>query len=304
MEHPQFSHLIFWDNIIASLCFFSLAMSIVSLWIKKTPALWGTFLIIAIILAWQAHIITSMALIPIGILFFCQLCLTRNIYKPWRYILFGVVVIVSLALAFHFLPGFNNWFLVKEMKLSPDALAYSLYLNFDKPFIGIFVLAFSLPLINSREKWIRMLRITLPATVLGIAVLCAIALQIDMIRWDPKLPVIFFPWIFANLLFVSIPEEAFFRGFIQREIFLWFGKTPLSAIGSVVITSLFFVLLHLIWVGSFPFLCLVFVASLIYGTLYQITQSIESSILCHYLFNVTHFLLFTYPALQQMQLSQ
>ncbi len=300
MDHPQFIHLIFWNNIITSLCFFSLAMSILSLWIRKTPILWGTFLVIAIILAWQAHVITSIALIPIGILFFCQLCLKGNIYKPLRYILFGIIVIVSLALAFHFLPGFNNWSLVKDMKLSPDALPYSLYLNFDKPFMGIFVLAFSLPLLTTKEKWGQMLKITLPATILGIIVLCFIALQINMIRWDPKLPLIFFPWIIANLLFVSIPEEAFFRGFIQREIYLWFGKTTLSAIGSIAITSLFFVLLHLIWVGSFPFLCLVFVASLIYGTLYQITQSIESSILCHFLFNVTHFLLFSYPALQKM----
>jgi hypothetical protein len=56
--------------------------------------------------------------------------------------------------------------------------------------------------------------------------------------------------------------------------------------------------LHLIWVGSVPFLCLIFVASLIFGTLYQVTQCIESSIIGHYLLNVTHFLLFTYPALQ------
>lgn len=297
MDHPQFTHLLFWNNTIASLCFFSLAMSFISLWIKKTPWLWGTFFIISTVLAFEAQIITYMALIPIAILFFCQEVMRYNVYKPLRFLLFGIVVIVSLALAFHFLPGFNNWNIVKDIQLSPNALPYSFYFNFDVPCIGIFVLALSLPLITEKARFIKMLKITLPVTLVGILLLIAISLKIGMIRWDPKIPVIIFPWLFANFLFVSIPEEAFFRGFIQRELYLWFGKSTLSAVGSVLITSVFFVLLHLIWVGSFPFLCLVFLASVIYGTVYQMTKSIESSILCHFLFNVTHFLLFTYPAL-------
>ena len=300
MEQSHFSYLYFWHNKIALLCFFSLAMSFISLWIRKTAWLWATFLIIAILLAFESKILLPVAFIPIVILFLCQYCLTRDIYKPLRFILFGIVTLVSLALGFHFFPGFNNWNIISQIKLSPNAVPYSLFLNFDKPFMGIFVLALSIPLINSKAEWIKMLKITLPATLLGILLLTILSLKIGMICWDPKIPLILFPWIFSNLLFVSIPEEAFFRGFIQRELYLWFGKTPLSAVGSICITSFFFVLLHLIWVGSFPFLCLVFTTSLIYGTLYQITQSIESSILCHFLFNVTHFLLFTYPALEKI----
>ncbi|HEY2810774.1 MAG TPA: type II CAAX endopeptidase family protein [Rhabdochlamydiaceae bacterium] len=293
----QFTHQLFWDNKIATLCFFSFAMSYISLWIKKTAWLWATFLGIAIILALEAHIVSYIALIPIGVLFFCQSCLAREIYKPLRLILFGIVVIVSLALGFHFLPGFNNWKLLSQAQLCTNALPYSLFLNFDKPFIGIFTLALSVPLLATAAQWSKMLKITLPATLLGILIMTGIALKIGMIAWCPKISLIFLPWMVINLIFVSIPEEAFFRGFIQRELYLWFGETPLSAIGSIAITSFFFVLLHLIWVGSYSFLLLVFIASVIYGTLYQWTRSIESSILCHYLFNVTHFLLFTYPAL-------
>jgi membrane protease YdiL (CAAX protease family) len=102
------------------------------------------------------------------------------------------------------------------------------------------------------------------------------------------------------LIFVSIPEEAFFRGFIQRELYQWFGSNPLAASGSILITSAFFTLLHLIWVANLPFLGLVFIASLIYGTIYQVTKSIESSILCHFGLNVIHFFFFTYPALENM----
>lgn len=302
MKQLQFTYQIFWDNKIALFAFLSLAMATLSLWIKKTAWLWGAFFLIALVLAFQSGIITLIALIPIAILFVCQELLTRDIYKPWRFILFGIVVITGLGLSFHFLPGFLNWKIVANMQLSPDALPYSFYFNFDKPCSGFFVLALSLPLIQTKNQLKKMVAITLPVTLIGILLLIILSLYVGMIAWDPKLPPILIAWLFTNLLFVSIPEEAFFRGFIQKELYHWFGKTKAAAVGSVLITSFFFVLLHLIWVGNFYFLCLVFIASVIYGTLYQMTKTIESSILCHYLFNVTHFLLFSYPALQKLQL--
>ena len=291
----QFLHSVFWQNKTASLSYFSLVMSFVSLWIKKSPLLWVTFLFIAIILALDAHILSYIALLPIGILFCCHYCLTCQIQRPWRFLLFCITTITSLALCFHFLPGFHNWKLLSDMQLSANGTAYSFYLNFDTPFSGLFVLALSLPLLQTRAEWIKMLKITLPITLLGIIGLSILAGKIGLINWALKIPPFFLPWLFANLFFVSIPQEALFRGFIQKELYLWFGPTPFAALGSIVLTSLFFVLLHLIWVSSVSFLLLVFIASIIYGLLYHFTQAIESSILCHFLLNLTHFLFFTYP---------
>ena len=123
-----------------------------------------------------------------------------------------------------------------------------------------------------------------------------LALYSGLIKWDPKLPQIF--WFFAieNLIFVSIIEEAFWRGFIQREFFRWFGeKGYLANVGCVLVTAFIFAALHYIWVPNIPFLTLVFVAGIIYGSIFQFTRALEASILCHWLFNITHFLLFTYP---------
>ena len=66
---------------------------------------------------------------------------------------------------------------------------------------------------------------------------------------------------------------------------------------SVIAVSLLFALLHFTFVRDLSYLSLTFIASLIYGGVYQATRSIESSIFCHYLFNVVHFFCFTYPAL-------
>ncbi len=297
MDESAFSHVIIWQHPISALCFFAFAMSFISLWIRKTAWLWGSFLIIAYLLAFIAHIAHWITLIPVFILFFCHYFLKGDIQKSARFLFFGVALVVSFALAFHMLPGFNNWVIAADLHLSPGAYPYTLRFNFDKPFIGIFLLAFSLPLITSQTQLVKVLKLSVPLTVLGIAIMIGISLYFGLVKWDPKIPMITFLWLIDNLIFVTLPEEALFRGFIQRELYHWFGQTPGAAVKSILITSVFFALVHLIWVAHLPFICLVFVASVIYGVIYQWTKAIEGSILCHFGLNVTHFFLFTYPAL-------
>lgn len=297
MIEGSFSHTLFWEHPTSTLCFFAVAMSILSLWVRKSAWIWGSFLLIAYILAFEAKIAGWISLIPVLVLLICQYLLKNGLSKSARFILFCIATGISLALSVHLLPGFHNWKLAEDLCISPGAYPYNLWLNFDKPFIGLFVLAFSLPLISSKARLLQVLKISIPLSILGILIMIWISLHFDLIRWDPKIPLITFVWFLDNLIFVSIPEEAFFRGFIQRELYQWFGKNQVAALGSIFITSLFFTLLHLIWVANLSFLCLVFVASVIYGTIYQATQSIEASILCHFGLNLTHFLFFTYPAL-------
>ncbi|MGC1878474.1 MAG: type II CAAX endopeptidase family protein [Rhabdochlamydiaceae bacterium] len=298
MLENSFSHSIFWNHPISTLCFFAFAMSFISLWVRRSAWLWGSFLFIAYILAFQTKIATWISLIPVLILFFCHYFLKNDLPKSTRFLLFCIATAISLALAFHFLPGFRNWEIASHLCLSPGAYPYSLWFNFDKPFIGLFVIALGLPLISSKGELFRVLKVSIPLAIIGILILMGISLHFNLVKWDPKIPVITFVWLFDNLIFVAIPEEAFFRGFLQRELYRWFGKNPMSALGSIFVTSLFFTLFHLIWVANLPFLCLVFIASVIYGTIYQATQSIEASILSHFSLNVIHFLFFTYPSLQ------
>lgn len=298
MPQESFSHLLFWQNPTSSLCFFAFAMSFLSLWVRKTAWLWASFLLIAYFLAFQAKIATSLSLVPVLILLCCHYFLSKQINKGARYLLFGTALLISLGLAFHFFPGFHNWNIASNLHISPGAHPYNLWLNFDKPFIGIFVLACSIPLITLGSQFWKMLKVAIPLSIAGILIMMAISLHFGMVKWDPKIPLISMIWLIDNLIFVSIPEEAFFRGFIQRELYDWFGKTTTAAIASIFVTSLCFTLLHLIWVADLAFLGLVFIASIIYGSIYQITNSIEASILCHFGLNATHFFLFTYPALQ------
>jgi uncharacterized protein len=298
MPESTFSHHQLLSSPISALCFFAFGMSFISLWVRKTPWLWGSFLLIAYALAFEAKIANWISLIPVLILFFCHYFLAKDISKSARFLLFGSAVLVSLALAFHFLPGFHNWHLATDLNLSPGAYPYNLWFNFDKPFIGIFALALAIPLIASRSESLKVFKRALPMSLAGILIMMGVSLYFGQVRWDPKIPVIAFIWMIDNLIFVSIPEEAFFRGFVQEQIYRWFGKTAAAGLGSILTTSVLFTLLHLIWVANFPFLCLVFLASLIFGTIYQVTRSIEASIFCHFSLNVIHFFLFSYPALK------
>lgn len=297
MTLATFSHALLWNQPLSTLCFFSLGMSFISLWVRKTAWLWGSFLIIAYILAFQANIVNWLSAIPLSLLFSSHYFLRRDLHKGIRFLLVGIVTAVSYALIFHFLPGFQNWRILQNETFSANAYPINLWINFDKPFIGIFVLAFSLPLISSRVQLIQMLKSAIPMSLAGIAILMTLSLKLGIVAWDPKVPVVFFIWFANNLIFVTIPEEAFFRGFLQKEINRWFGTTALAGCASVIVTSILFTLAHLGWVADFSLIGLTFAASLIYGTIYQTTQRIEASILCHFGVNVTHLLLFTYPSL-------
>ncbi|WP_235261371.1 CPBP family intramembrane glutamic endopeptidase [Candidatus Francisella endociliophora] len=94
-----------------------------------------------------------------------------------------------------------------------------------------------------------------------------------------------------NLIFTCIPEEVFWRGFIQAKIASYSNTTI-----AILITSSMFASIHLAFAGIY-FAILAFIASVIYGIAYSRTHRIEVSIICHYLVNIGQFIFFTYPIL-------
>ncbi|MES2122308.1 MAG: type II CAAX endopeptidase family protein [Chlamydiota bacterium] len=293
MTLATFTHILFWKEPLSTLCFFSLGMSFVSLWVKKTPWLWGSFLFISYILAFQTNTVNWLSAIPLFTLLICHYSIHCDIHKGARFLLVGIATAVSYALIFHLLPGFHNWKIASEETISASFAPVSLWLSYDKPWIGIFILGLSLPLISSRVQLIRMLKLAIPLSLIGILLLMLLSLYLGALQWDPKIPIFIFVWLLNNLILVVIPEEAFFRGFLQREVNMWFGGTAFSGCCSVVASSLFFTLAHLGWVADLPLLATTITAGIIYGTIYHTTKSIEASILCHFGVNLTRLLFFT-----------
>lgn len=100
--------------------------------------------------------------------------------------------------------------------------------------------------------------------------------------------VLSFALIFNHLVAISLPEEAFFRGFLQEEL----GNN----IKSIFVVSVLFALGHLITIcafsGHFGLHCisalLTFLPSLVMGFLYYKTKSIWGSVIFHFLANIAY----------------
>lgn len=124
----------------------------------------------------------------------------------------------------------------------------------------------------------------------------SLAVLIGYVRFDPKLPSEFILWAWINLFFTCIPEEALFRGFVQRGLQERLGASRHGDVIALAVTSLLFGVAH--YAGGSRYVFLATVAGFGYGWIYQRTRAIESSILVHFMVNALHFIFFTYPALK------
>jgi membrane protease YdiL (CAAX protease family) len=273
-------------TILTQLTFFSLMMTFLSLWIHKTAWLWGAFLAISLSLAFHTGIIQPFSFIPICTLFVLFWALHKPITGVTRWILISIAIALAAGLNFHLIPGFHNC-----------NISARFWLNYDKPFMGLFSLVFLLPLLRNPAGWYHMALKAVPLTILSVLALMALAFTFGVVGWDFKAPSHALLRLTSNLFLVTIPEEAFFRGFVQEEIFKGTGQGVKGYLLSILGASLLFTLFHLGWTSSFAMLGFVFLASILYGIVYQYTRAIESSILCHFVVNFIHMTFFTYHAL-------
>ncbi len=278
------------------LTFLFLIAAFTSLWMYSCFWIWGTFLSLSALFATLSQTIEPISLVfLIGLLLLhigYRRCFLQTFYK-WA--LFLAIIALSFLLLLHQIPGFNNWKIFHQAAHSHVG-AYTLYFNYDKPFVGFFVLAINHPLIDSRAKLARVSLRALPLTLLTAALLLFLSYKLKLIAFDYKL-VCFLPlWIIANLFFVALTEEAFFRGFFQAQL-QHLIRRPFAPLLSLFLVSTVFALSHLLFIPIKEYILVVWVASLCYGTIYHFTKSIEASAIAHFCVNLIHILFFTYPVL-------
>ncbi len=204
-----------------------LYLSVLLLWMpgcRKYPA-WGLVLLISIILGLISHQLDIIAIIPIILLALTAYYSQAERTHIFMRVISGIfVIILSIGLAGHQLPGFHNLNVLDHVYISNNAIPFTLYLNFDKTVVGIFILGFGCPLISSKKEWLQLFKqIALKAPIVLLVVIVA-AFILGFVRFDPKIPDSIFIWAVTNLLFVCMAEEAFFRGFIQKNLILMMKK--------------------------------------------------------------------------------
>jgi membrane protease YdiL (CAAX protease family) len=277
----------------------ALLFAIFGLWFGRR--VWITALALAVILGYAAHVLVGVA--GVWILAFVGLCVGydraklgapgsgRGVYVALSAL--GILVLGAL-LAAHALPGFHNFLILDRVVFSDGAAPFTLYLNFDKTLVGLCILGFChRALLGRASEWPPSLRRAVPIMIINVVVVAVGACALGYLTWQPKWTPVFWIWAPVNLLFVCLSEEAFFRGFIQRELASSLQRMRYGSGVAIAVSSLLFGLAH--FAGGTSYIVLATAAGVGYGIVYHRTHSIEMSMLAHFTLNATHFLLFTYP---------
>jgi hypothetical protein len=183
--------------------------------------------------------------------------------------------------------------LIADARFTPDAAPFTQYANFDKGAAGLILLVYFCPKSRSVTEWIGTLGRALPFALVTAAGVLTLAQAIGVVAFEPKLPAYTLTFLLANLFFTCVAEEAFFRGFLQGNVFTWNKQGKMQTCFTVVASALLFGLAHA--GGGIKWITLATLAGIGYGAAYAKTSRIEAPILAHFLLNAAHFALLTYP---------
>lgn len=277
------------------LTYILLLSSVISLWIPSRTKIkiWELFFLSCLILSLVTHIADPIALLSILVFYFLVASFSMHLSSVWRYLILGSVLVLGLTLELHLIPGFHNLLVLKNVKFGSDALPFSLYLNLDKTIVGLIILGLTLNLASSTDEWKQLLKQVACKLPIAALIILPLSFALGFIKFEPKLPQYLWIWIIANLFFTCVAEEGLFRGFFQESL----NKLTYrySEYVAIIIPALLFGIIH--FPGGIKYVILATLAGIIYGWVYKVTKRIEASILTHFLLNLTHILLFTYPAL-------
>ncbi len=294
------------------LTFGALSMAIVSLWHHRSSGMWILFAILALGFGYYYGYVRISAFIPIVFLI-----LSCYVVEKWpneehvsgrltfankfgarpliQFVAALIIIVLSVLLATHSLPGFFNPPAIREIVLSEGAPPYSQNLNFDKALVGLLLLAFFPNLIKTGRQWKTTLITIAPYAAFTIFIVAALSVASGYVRFDPKWTSIFYLWAFINLAFTCVAEEAFFRGFLQRHLANWLTPYRYGAYIACVVGAVCFGIAH--FAGGIEYVILSTFAGFGYGWVFMKTNRVESAILTHFSLNATHFTLLTYPRL-------
>lgn len=234
----------------------------------------------------------SLAAIPLGLLLAAAYAVQPQRPRAWRIAGHAVFVGAAIGLGFHLLSGFENLQVIGPIRLTPDAVPFTMYLNLDKPLAGFWLLLVSSAICLHHDRWSWLHGLGIGA-VTAVACLGA-ALALGEISFAPKLPAQGWLWALNNLLLVCLTEEALFRGYLQEGLTRRFGDRRYGEAFAIVVGAALFGVAHL--AGGWGYVLVAGMAGVGYGIAYHL-GGLQAAVLAHFGLNLIHFSLFTYPML-------
>ncbi|MBS0631588.1 MAG: CPBP family intramembrane metalloprotease [Verrucomicrobia bacterium] len=276
-----------------------LALAVLALWLPGAGwrrHAWLLLFAASLVAALLTGVVAPVGLVAVGGLAVAAWLFSRPEAGRAQRVISGLALVgLATVLMLHRAEGFNNPRVIDAVRFTPDALPFTLYLNFDKTLVGLFILGWCHARLTRAGEWRAMLAALAPRAGALIALIMVLSLAMGYVRFAPKLPAETLLWLGVNLLFTCMAEEALFRGFVQAQLQRAWQNVLGGSWLALGVAAVLFGLAHA--AGGAAYVALATVAGLGYGWIYRHTRSIEASILAHFTLNTVHFLAFTYPAL-------
>jgi len=234
-----------------------------------------------------------LAITPLLLLLLAAVLVRSSDNRSWVALGHALFIVLAVVLGFHLAPGFHNPRVWGPESITPNALAFTMYLNLDKPLIGFWVLLTCAWATNDAPPR----KAIAVSTICGLfsATLCLeLACSLGLVGLDPKLPAQGWLWGINNLLLVCFAEEAFFRAYLQGGLTRLLPDFRHKDTLVIAATALLFGLVH--FAGGWQWMLVVSLAGACFGVAYKV-GGLRAAILSHFGLNVVHFLFFTYPML-------
>jgi membrane protease YdiL (CAAX protease family) len=259
-----------------------------------SPRIGWTLAFIAVMLGFFTKVLTSFGIIFLVlsgiVLYLDQRKNTKKSLRIFCFTLFCIFIAMSMV---HVVPGINNFKILDKVVLSANSAPFSMYLNFEKPFLAFLVLSLSkiLSVESSRDRhWAMAWLYGFSAILFAITV----GLGSGFVQFQPKWVEVSWLWIANNLLLVCIVEELIFRRFLLgRLIEIGSVFTTYSRSFAIAVSSLLFGVAH--FQGGFIFVVIATVLGVFYGITYLKAKTLMAPIATHFAINLVHFIFFTYP---------
>jgi hypothetical protein len=278
--------------------FFLLAFAILCAWTEHYKQFSFYVFLWAIAIGVMQNRITLPGLLVIAVLGGTHYLLQIKLLSPiYQLILHAVLIVIFVGFAYHIFPGFHNWKLIDRVPLSATSLPYTMYLNVAQPIYSYFFLFFQVKESTTYQSWSNIFRWGVIAFLLTLIGLLIANYCYPLVAWDPKAlnPAFALIWILRMVFSVCLAEEVFFRGYLQERLIVVFRNFPHAVWIAWILSSCLFGLLHL--PAGVPIFVMATLAGLGYGLAYLKTRRIESAIITHFLVNLVHIWLFSYPML-------
>ncbi|MES2252099.1 MAG: CPBP family intramembrane glutamic endopeptidase [Pseudomonadota bacterium] len=224
--------------------------------------------------------------------------------------------VFCLLLFFHEIPWISNVKIFDAVHVGTHCTPFTMVLNMENGLIAGVLLCGFIPLLHPKLEWRHFFscsqlipiartcaewkQIFVSTSIYGslcILTLMGAALALGHVTFNPKFPTQTAVFLLNNLMLVCMAEEAFFRGYIQKNLSDICQQRNLPKTLALVAASLLFGLRH--YQSGVPIMILSTIAGLFYGAAYMRGNRIESAILVHFGLNAVHFFFFSYPALMR-----